>query len=145
MARLLDGKTSGDFVRLLIFMITTAVATSLLVVTIGNISFGGTDEYKAVFTDATGVLKGDDVRVAGVKVGTVKDVEVVQGDSSEDTNALVTFAVDKDTIVDAGTHATIRYRNLLGQRYISLTHEGGSGDLSDDTIPVSQTKPALGQ
>lgn len=143
MPRLLDTKTSGDLVRLLVFMVTTAVATSLLVVTIGNISFGGTDEYKAVFTDATGVLKGDDVRIAGVKVGTVKDVEVVQGDTTDDTHALVTFSVASDTIVDGGTHATIRYRNLLGQRYISLTREGGGAELSDDTIPVSNTKPAL--
>ena len=143
MPRLFDAKTNGDLVRLLAFMIVTAIATSLLVVTIGNISFGGSKTYKAVFTDATGVLKGDDVRIAGVKVGTVKDVEVVQGDSSADTDAMVTFSVKSDTVVDAGTHATIRYRNLLGQRYVSLTHEGGDGDLKDDTIPVSQTKPAL--
>ena len=46
---------------------------ALLVVTIGNLDFGSTQEYKAVFTDATGVVKGDDIRVAGVKVGSVKE------------------------------------------------------------------------
>ena len=37
--KLLDKKTSGDAVRLLIFILVTTVATSFLVITIGNISF----------------------------------------------------------------------------------------------------------
>ena len=44
------------------------------------------------------------------------------------------------------THATIRYRNLVGQRYLAL--EDSIGDAADrleagDTILVSQTTPAL--
>ena len=50
----LDKKTTGDLVRLLIFMITTGLLTGLLVITIGNISFGATTTYKAEFVDATG-------------------------------------------------------------------------------------------
>ena len=73
----LDKKTTGDLVRLLIFMITTGLATGLLVITIGNLSFGATKTYKAEFVDATGVVNGDDIRVAGVKVGTVQDIEIV--------------------------------------------------------------------
>ena len=88
----LDKKTTGDLVRLLIFMLTTGLATGLLVITIGNLSFGATKEYKAEFVDATGVVNGDDIRVAGVKVGTVQNIEVV-----ENTRALVTFSVDADT------------------------------------------------
>jgi phospholipid/cholesterol/gamma-HCH transport system substrate-binding protein len=136
----LDKKTTGDLVRLLIFMVTTALATSLLVVTIGNLSFGSTKEYKAVFVDATGVVPGDDVRIAGVKVGNVQDVEI-----DDDNRAQVTFTVDADTRLDGATHARIRYRNLIGQRFISLTQEGSSDDVlaEDDTIPVSRTQPAL--
>ncbi|WP_183095900.1 MCE family protein [Nocardioides stalactiti] len=137
---LLDKKTSGDLVRLLIFMLTTGLATGLLVLTIGNLSFGATTTYKAQFADATGVVSGDDIRVAGVKVGTVQDIEVV-----EDNRALVTFTVDADTKLDDATHATIRFRNLIGQRYIALTQEGnGDAELEEgDTIPVSRTQPAL--
>ena len=75
--KLLDKKTAGDLVKLVIFMVVTTLATGVLVVTIGNISFGGSRDYKAEFADATGVVKGDDVRIAGVKVGTVKEVEIV--------------------------------------------------------------------
>jgi phospholipid/cholesterol/gamma-HCH transport system substrate-binding protein len=136
----LDKKTSGDLVRLLIFMLTTGLATAVLVVTIGNISFGATDTYKAEFADVTGVVNGDDIRVAGVRVGTVKDIEVI-----EDNRALVTFTVDADTRLDTTTHATIKFRNLIGQRYIALTQEGKGGEELDegDTIPVDRTQPAL--
>jgi len=121
-------------------MITTGLATGLLVITIGNLSFGATKTYKAEFVDVTGVVDGDDVRVAGVKVGTVQDIEIV-----DNTRALVTFTVDEETRLDDSTHATIRFRNLIGQRYISLTQEGNGGDVleEEDTIPVARTQPAL--
>ena len=139
MARL-DKKTMGDLVRLVIFIVVTTMATAVLVATIGNLSFGGTKEYKAEFVDATGVVKGDDVRIAGVKVGSVKDVQVINR-----TRALVTFDVQDDTPLRRSTHASIRYRNLVGQRYISLTQDIGDTSLmaEDDTIPVGQTSPAL--
>jgi phospholipid/cholesterol/gamma-HCH transport system substrate-binding protein len=110
------------------------------VVTIGNISFSKTYEYKAEFVDATGVVKGDDVRVAGVKVGSVKKIEIV-----DRTRALITFSVQESTPISEATHATIRYRNLVGQRYISLSQQvGDTKELEPGaTIPVSQTSPAL--
>jgi phospholipid/cholesterol/gamma-HCH transport system substrate-binding protein len=137
---LLDKKTAGDAVRLLIFILVTTIATGFLVVTIGNISFAASKEYKAVFSDATGVTKGDDVRVAGVKVGSVKGVDIV-----DRTRALVTFKVDEDQQLTDGTNATIRYRNLVGQRYISLAQGVGGPDVlkEGDTIPLARTNPAL--
>ncbi|HLN77177.1 MAG TPA: MCE family protein [Nocardioidaceae bacterium] len=137
---LLDKRTASDAVKLVIFIVVTTVATSLLVVLIGNISFSSTKEYKAVFSDATGVVKGDDVRIAGVKVGTVKGIEVHDGNK-----ALVTFSVDTDSRVTAATDAAIRYRNLVGQRYIALTQGVGSPSILRDgaTIPLSRTQAAL--
>jgi phospholipid/cholesterol/gamma-HCH transport system substrate-binding protein len=140
MSRLLDARTTADAVKLLIFIVVTTVATGLLVVTIGNLSFGETKQYKAVFSDATGVVNGDDVRVAGVKVGTVEDVEIV-----DRTKALVTFDVSADHQVTESTFATVRYRNLVGQRYIALTQGvGGPSILREgSTIPLTRTAPAL--
>ena len=121
-------------------MVVTTLATSVLVVTIGNLDFGTSREYQAEFTDATGVVKGDDIRIAGVKVGTVKDVEIV-----DRTRALVTFSVQKATALSKATRADIRYRNLVGQRYISLSNEIGESTRlpAGATIPVAQTSPAL--
>ena len=138
--RFLDKQTAGDSIRLIIFVIVTSLATGLLAITIGNFTFGGKSTYKAVFSDATGVVKGDDIRIAGVKIGSVKGVEIFN-----DTQAIVEFEVLDETKLSRSTEATIRYRNLVGQRYIALTEGGGSGEtLSENgTIPVSNTEPAL--
>jgi phospholipid/cholesterol/gamma-HCH transport system substrate-binding protein len=140
MSPVLDKKTSVDLVKLLVFVVVTSLATAVLVVTIGNLSFADSREYKAEFTDATGVNKGDDIRVAGVRVGSVDEVEII-----DRTRALVSFTVDDRTSVNGGTFASIRYRNLVGQRYISLTQEIGDTQKlpAGTTIPVSRTRPAL--
>ncbi len=138
--KMLDKRTAVDLTKLLIFIVVTTLATGVLVIIIGNLSFADSTEYKAEFVDATGVVKGDDIRVAGVKVGTVSGVEIV-----DRTRALVTFTVQKDTALSKATHASIRYRNLVGQRYISLAQEVGDSERLADgaTIPVAQTSPAL--
>ena len=136
----LDKATTSALVKLTIFVAVTTLATSMLVVTIGNISFTDKLEYKAEFVDATGMVEGDDIRIAGVRVGSVSDVEIV-----DRTRALVTFTVEKDTPLSEATHASIRYRNLVGQRYISLSETiGDTGQLDEGaTIPVDHTSPAL--
>ncbi|HEY0902672.1 MAG TPA: MCE family protein [Marmoricola sp.] len=138
--RMLDKRTRGDLTKLIIFMVVTTMATGVLVMLIGNLNFEKSREYKAIFSDATGVVKGDDIRVAGVKVGSVKDVDIV-----DRNRARVTFTVREATPVTRSSTATIRYRNLVGQRYIAVTQGvGDSTRLPDDaTIPLSRTQPAL--
>ncbi|MEO7942635.1 MAG: MlaD family protein [Marmoricola sp.] len=137
---ILDKQTRGDLVKLLIFIVVTTMSTGVLVVLIGNLDFQSTRPYKAVFSDATGVVKGDDIRIAGVKVGSVKDIKVV-----DRTRALVSFNVAESSIVTKSSTATVRYRNLVGQRYISLTQGVGNLDRmpKDATIPMDRTQPAL--
>ncbi len=55
----LDRRTTSDSIKLGIFILVTTLATALLAITIGNITFGSTKEYKAVFADVTGVVAGD--------------------------------------------------------------------------------------
>ncbi|HVX54276.1 MlaD family protein [Nocardioides sp.] len=138
--KLFDRRTNADLLKLVVFIVFTALCTGVLVLVIGNVSFGGSQQYKAEFVDATGVNKGDDVRIAGVKVGTVKKIQIV-----DRSRALITFSVADGTPLDAATHASIKYRNLVGQRYLALTDEIGNGaELKPGaTIPVSRTSPAL--
>jgi len=133
-------KTTAALIKLIIFTVVTVLVTGLLATTIGNFRFGGTNEYRAVFTDVTGLLKGDDIRIAGVRVGSVEKIEV-----KDRTLALVTISVDKDRRLAKSTRAAVRYRNLVGQRYIALTQEvGSSTKLADGaTIPIARTAPAL--
>jgi phospholipid/cholesterol/gamma-HCH transport system substrate-binding protein len=136
-------KTLPSLIKLVVFIVVTVLATGLLAATIGNLRFGGTTSYQALFTDATGLLKGDDVRIAGVRVGEVDGVAVARkGDRSV---ARVTFNVDSDRPVAVSTRAQIRYRNLVGQRYVALSEGAGSGRALTEhgTIPLRQTRPAL--
>ena len=139
--KLLDKASASAAVKLAIFLVVTTVATAMLAVTIGNLSFGAKDEYRAMFNDVTGVAKGDDVRVAGVRVGSVKKVEVKSGDK-----AVLTFDVDSSTPLTQNTNVAIRFRNLVGQRYLALAQgsDGGTKKLGDDdVIPLSRTTEAL--
>jgi phospholipid/cholesterol/gamma-HCH transport system substrate-binding protein len=138
--KLFDRRTNADLLKLVVFVAFTALCTGMLVLVIGNVTFGSSHQYRAEFVDATGVNKGDDVRIAGVKVGTVKKIQIV-----DRSRALITFSVADGTPLDAATHASIKYRNLVGQRYLALTDEIGDGaELKPGaTIPVSRTSPAL--
>ncbi|MET3961285.1 phospholipid/cholesterol/gamma-HCH transport system substrate-binding protein [Marmoricola sp. OAE513] len=138
--KMLDKRTRGDLIKLVTFIVVTTLATGVLVVLIGNLSFEKTREYRAVFSDATGVVKGDDVRVAGVKVGSVKKVEIV-----DRTKARITFTVRDKTELTGASTARIRYRNLVGQRYISLAQGIGSTTRLPENaeIPLKRTEAAL--
>jgi phospholipid/cholesterol/gamma-HCH transport system substrate-binding protein len=137
----LDTESFSSLIKLIIFCVLTGGMTVILALTLSNGSFGGRDEYKAMFTDVTGVAKGDDVRIAGVSVGAVSGVEIVQKDK-----AVVTFTVDPETQVTQNTTATLRFRNLVGQRYMSLAQgsEGGTTRMKPgSTIPLERTQEAL--
>jgi len=136
-------KTTSSLIKLIVFIVVTVLATGVLAATIGNFRFGGSTAYRALFTDATGLMKGDDVRIAGVRVGEIDGVSVTRhGDRSL---ALVSFSVQSDRPLAESTLAQIRYRNLVGQRYVALSEGAGSGERlgADGTIPLRQTQPAL--
>ncbi|MEU9986033.1 MCE family protein [Streptomyces sp. NPDC048045] len=134
-------QTAAPLVKFSLFTLVTIAATALLAATIVNVSFTPKDTYHAVFTDVTGLENGDDIRVAGVRVGEVDGIRI-----KDRTLAEVTFTVSADRPLLAGAHAVVRYRNLVGQRYIALTE--GTGDVTarlrpGGTIPLSRTRPAL--
>jgi phospholipid/cholesterol/gamma-HCH transport system substrate-binding protein len=99
----------------LVFTLATVLATAILAITIRNSDGGETSTYTAVFTDATSVNRGDDVRMAGVKVGTVQSIGVTDKRLAE-----VEFTVRDDVELATGTVVQLRFRNLVGQRYVAL-------------------------
>jgi phospholipid/cholesterol/gamma-HCH transport system substrate-binding protein len=136
-------KTTSSLVKLMVFAVVTMLATGVLAATIGNLRLGGTTTYHAMFTDATGLQKGDDVRIAGVRVGEVDGIGVTDG--ATPALARVTFTVDSGRTLPQSTRALIRYRNLVGQRYVALSEGAGtSRALTENaTIPLRRTTPAL--
>ena len=91
---------------------------------------GGGSIYKADFSEAAGLQKMDEVRVAGVKVGKVTSLELA-GD-----HVLVQMRI-KGVRLGRLTRADIRIKTALGRKYISLTPDG-DGRL-DREIPVQRT------
>ncbi|MEH0841228.1 MCE family protein [Micromonospora sp. CPCC 205711] len=135
----MSAKTWAPVLKLAAFAAVTLLLTALLAQTLGAFPPGGVT-YRARFTDVTGLLPGDDIRVAGVKVGRVSRITVV-----DDTVAEVAFTVTPDVPVATSVRAKIRYRNLVGQRYVALTEGPGEGRplRPDGLIPLDQTMPAL--
>jgi len=139
----------GPSIKLAIFTVVTVLFTGVLAATIANTGFGRGSGYTAIFTDASGLQNGDDVRMRGVKIGQVTALRV-----QENQYAAVDFQVDSSRALPAPVTATIKYRNLIGQRYISL--DGGAAAAGQPagtlpvgalpvgaTIPLERTRPAL--
>jgi phospholipid/cholesterol/gamma-HCH transport system substrate-binding protein len=131
----------APLVKFLTLAVVVALATTVLALTIANASGGAQTTYTARFTDASGLLRGDDVRIAGVVVGTVDDIRIVDRRLAE-----VEFSVAQDQPLPASVQASILYQNLVGQRYLSL--EQGTGPTGEvlpagGTIPVERTRPPL--
>ena len=128
-------------IKLLVFTIVSVMITGLLAAIMGNIGFGAGEEYRAVFSSASMLEKGDDVRVGGVSVGEVKKV-----DHYRRSQAIVTFRVKKDVPLTTGSRAEIRFLNLVGDRYLAL-EQGAARDAeplaADGVLPITQTTPAL--
>jgi phospholipid/cholesterol/gamma-HCH transport system substrate-binding protein len=131
----------GPLIKVVIFAVVTVTLTALLGLTIANTTLGSTTGYTARFTDATGLNVGDDVRMSGVRIGQVSDISV-----AENKYADVRFDIEASRELPRTVTATIKYRNLIGQRYVSLGL--GSGETNavlraGDMIPLDRTQPAL--
>lgn len=139
----MKGQTLGAAIKLIIFAVVTIMATAVLGVVVSNRTFGATNTFKANFTDVTGLISGSDVRMAGVRVGTVKGIE---SESADGTNyAQVTFDVNTGVPVYTTTEVKAQYLNLVGQRYLNLVSTPGGGTDQDPkiVIPLDRTSPAL--
>lgn len=130
----------ADLVKVTTFVVISGFVSALIFSTLAGGSGPGARTYKAVFTDASGVRSGDDIRVAGVKVGRVEGTELLGEGLAE-----VTFSVEKDTDLTDTSRAYIRFANLIGQRYIALIEGQQPGTQLDEgaTIPENRTKPAI--
>lgn len=130
-----------DAVRLAVFLAVCLLGVFGLFAVFGQMRFGEkSHQYRAEFVNVTGLEANDFVRIAGVEVGKVKNVEI-----QPDTTALVEFSADDSVVLTQGSRAVIRYDDLIGGRYLALEEgAGGTGKLNPgETIPIARTSPAL--
>ncbi|GLB64775.1 ABC transporter substrate-binding protein [Dietzia sp. NCCP-2495] len=138
---LFRGGLLGSFIKLAVFIVVTAMLSTVLAVTIrGGTRDSGT-EYSAIFSDVTMLEEGDDVRIAGVVVGHVTSYEIYERDKAK-----VNFTMSGDRTLPENVHLTLRFRNMIGQRYMNIARvpgEGGTTMPEGTTIPIEQTTPAV--
>jgi phospholipid/cholesterol/gamma-HCH transport system substrate-binding protein len=126
--------------RLAIFVAVCVLGAFALIAIYAQLRFQAEQTYNAIFRTVSGLKNGNFVRIAGVEVGKVKEIEV-RGDAT----VQVTFSTDNSVVLTEGTQAVIKYADLIGGRYLAL--EEGPGPTTKlspgGTIPVERTSPAL--
>jgi phospholipid/cholesterol/gamma-HCH transport system substrate-binding protein len=137
-------RVPGEILGISAFVALSLVLTLLVA---NTLSYGQGDRttYVAEFTDASGVSAGDEVRIAGVRVGRVESREL-DGDV-----ARVRFSVDADQTVHADTVVRVSYLNLLGHRYLALERPDAAAGAAEvpaaqdpaEPIGTDRTSPAL--
>jgi phospholipid/cholesterol/gamma-HCH transport system substrate-binding protein len=94
---------------------------------------GGGDTYHAMFTEAGGLKVNDEVRIAGVRVGKVDEIELA-GDEVR-----VSFKVDDAADFGSDTRAAIKVKTILGSMFLALEPAGGGRLHEGATIPAART------
>lgn len=127
-------------IKVSVFAVVMVLVATGLVLVFGKFRFSSGQSYHATFAEASRLKAGQDVRIAGVPVGSVKGVSL-----NPDNTVDVAFDVDKRYQIYSSTRAAVRYENLVGDRYLEIL--AGPGDLKKlapgSTISQENTQPAL--
>ena len=133
-------RITGTAIKLGAFSLVLLLFTAIIVVVFGQMRFDRTTGYSAIFSNSSGLRAGQFVRASGVEVGKVKDVKLIEGGSK----ARVDFDVERSLELFEESTASVRYLNLIGDRYLELKRGDSDRRMpSGGTIPVERTEPAL--
>jgi phospholipid/cholesterol/gamma-HCH transport system substrate-binding protein len=126
--------TRNRVVKLVLAAVLVAALVGGVAVVIRQTLFRPTD-ITAYFSTATAVYPGDEVRIAGVKVGTIESIKPVG------TQAEMTLRVDDGIRIPADAKAVLVAQNLVSARYVQLTpaYESGPAMSNGAVIPIERT------
>jgi len=133
-------KITGTAIKLGAMSLVLLLFTAIIIVVFGQMRFDRTSGYSAVFSNASGLRAGQFVRASGVEIGKVDKVQLLD----DGHRVQVDFNVDRSVPLFQGTTASIRYLNLIGDRYLELKRGDVEKKLAPGgTIPIERTEPAL--
>ncbi|HKK19228.1 MAG TPA: outer membrane lipid asymmetry maintenance protein MlaD [Opitutales bacterium] len=121
------------------FVLIGLLAVLYLAIQVGSARFFGGDSYElqARFTSVTGVNPGSRVEIAGVPVGSVKDISL-----NDDYHAIVTLELPNNIRLDDDTLASVKTSGLIGDRFIELS-PGSSGEKLPGGGTITSTETAF--
>src|SRR3954454_4070533 len=120
--------------RLLAIVLLAVGIPTVLALGLGAKTDGGGYQVRAIFDNAAYAVPGEEVRVAGEKVGQIDSLEVAY-----ERKAAVTFSIDTAGFspFKKDAHCTIRPQSLIGEKYVECT-PGSKNSPELDVIPDGQ-------
>lgn len=113
-------------VKFSIFAVVSLLLLWILLNTMLNPISGKTNTYFAKFKDVSGLRVGDDIKVAGVRVGRVSAIRTDKVGDAYD-GAVVSLQMQASQPIPTNADLIMRYQNLVGQRYLSIQFQDSNG------------------
>lgn len=136
-------KSFGPIWKIAVSLVVAAAMFTLVINVVRMPVAAQTHSYTAEFTDVSGLHEDADVRVRGVRVGTVSAIELKR--ENDESVAAVGFTLDKRYGIVAGSRLSIKYQALTGVRYVDV-EDPAEPYVSKDlvrNIPTSMTQPSF--
>jgi phospholipid/cholesterol/gamma-HCH transport system substrate-binding protein len=130
-----------NIIEALIGAVVLLLAVWFVTFAYGRTERGGLDDgytITARFPNTSGVSVGTDVRVSGLKVGTVADEKL----DTQTYQALLKLTIDKDVKLPLDTSAAITSEGILGGNYIALA-PGGDTEMLREGDEITDTQGAV--
>ncbi|WP_082938118.1 MULTISPECIES: MlaD family protein [Gordonia] len=140
LTRLVPRRMVAPLLRFIAAAVVAALLFVLIQNAIKNPTESPTNGVSADFTDVSGLRPNADVRVRGVRVGKVTDVQLSQ--SGTRSSATVDFTIDSSHHLTDRSRVAVKYANLSGVRYLDVIDGEGSGRRVDH-VPADRTVPSF--
>ncbi|TAL17768.1 outer membrane lipid asymmetry maintenance protein MlaD [bacterium] len=123
-----------------LFVIIGFACFSFIAIKLGDVEVLSTDKYllSARFASVSGLKEGAPVELAGVKVGTVKTIDI----DPKEFEATVVFSVEKRVNLPSDSIASIRTAGIIGDKFIKLTPGGQDSSLTEGS-EITETESAI--
>lgn len=120
--------------------VVAALLFMLITNAIKNPIASTTSDYRAEFSDVSGLRPNADVRIRGVRVGKVTSIAYQQNGTR--ASAVVEFTVERSRTLTDQTRLAIKYANLSGIRYLDVTGVGADGP-GRESFGLENTTPSF--
>lgn len=123
-----------------VFVVIGMLSISYLTVKLGDLSLFTDNHYSltAKFDSVSGLNKGAQVEMAGVKIGEVRSISL----DLKDQIAVVILRINKEIQLTDDVIASVKTAGLIGDKYISIS-PGGSDEILREGDTITETEPAI--